>query len=128
MYLVENRTDEARAVLENALGEIEQQGERTKEAELYRLMGELVLQSDNPSADLQAKEAETYFRKALDVAQRQKAKSLELPAATSLARLWKQQGKSTEAHELLSEIYDWFTEGFDTRDLQEAKVLLEELG
>ena len=103
-------------------------GERTKEAELYRLMGELVLQSDNPSADLQAKEAETYFRKALDVAQRQKAKSLELPAATSLARLWKQQGKSTEAHELLSEIYDWFTEGFDTRDLQEAKVPLEELG
>ena len=54
------------------------------------MMGELVLQSDNPSADLQAKEAETYFRKALDVAQRQKAKSLELPAATSLARLWKQ--------------------------------------
>ena len=61
------------------------------------------------------------------IARRQQAKSLELRAATSLARLWQQQGKKDEAHKLLSDVYGWFTEGFDTKDLQEAKVLLEEL-
>jgi adenylate cyclase len=65
--------------------------------------------------------------KAIEVAQKQQAKSLELRAATSLARLWQQQGKKAEARQLLSEIYGWFTEGFDTKDLQEAKALLEEL-
>ena len=72
-------------------------------------------------------EAEVCFLKATNIAQTQQAKSLELRAATSLARLWLQQGKRTEAHKLLSEVYNWFTEGFDTKDLQEAKALLEAL-
>jgi predicted ATPase len=73
-------------------------------------------------------EAETWFRRALDVARRQEAKALELRAAVSLSRLWQQQGKRAEAYELLAPIYGWFTEGFDTADLQEARALLEELG
>jgi predicted ATPase len=72
-------------------------------------------------------EAETCFLKALAVARRQQAKSWELRASTSLARLWQQQGKRAEAYQLLSDIYNWFTEGFDTKDLQEAKALIEEL-
>ena len=72
-------------------------------------------------------EAEAYFLKAIEIAQRQQAKSLELRASTSLARLWQQQGKNAEAHTMLAEIYGWFTEGFDTKDLQEAKALLDEL-
>jgi predicted ATPase len=72
-------------------------------------------------------EAEACFLKALEVARHQEAKLWELRASTSLARLWQQQGKWKEAHQLLSEIYNWFTEGFDTKDLQEAKALLEEL-
>jgi predicted ATPase len=72
-------------------------------------------------------EAEACFLKAIEIAQQQGAKSLELRATMSLARLWQQQGKRTEAHKLLSEIYNWFTEGFDTKDLREAKGLLEEL-
>jgi predicted ATPase len=76
-----------------------------------------------PQAD-----AETWLQQALDVARRQQAKSLELRAAMSLARLWQRQGKRAEAYELLAPVYNWFTEGFNTVDLQEAKVLLEELG
>jgi predicted ATPase len=72
-------------------------------------------------------EAEACFHKAIDIARRQSAKSLELRAVMSLSRLWQQQGKKAEAREMLAEIYGWFTEGFDTKDLQEAKVLLEEL-
>ncbi|HEV8713013.1 MAG TPA: hypothetical protein VGX03_09315, partial [Candidatus Binatia bacterium] len=72
-------------------------------------------------------EAEAYFHKAIKIARQQQAKSLELRATVSLARLWQQQGKQKEAHEVLAEIYGWFTEGFDTKDLQEAKALLEEL-
>jgi len=74
-----------------------------------------------------AEEAEGYFLKAIEIAQHQQAKSLELRAVMSLARLWQQQGKQKEARQILTEIYSWFTEGFDTKDLQEAKVLLEEL-
>ena len=97
--------------------------ERYYEAELYRLKGELLLQqpSDNQP------EAETCFHHAIHIAQSQQTKSLELRAATSLARLWQQQGKRREAYELLAPVYGWFTEGFDTADLQDAKVLLEEL-
>jgi len=91
--------------------------------ELYRLKGELLLQQ---SSDNQA-EAEHCFHHALDLARNQQAKSWELRAATSLARLWQQQGKRQEAHDLLAPVYGWFTEGFDTADLQEAKALLEEL-
>jgi predicted ATPase len=82
----------------------------------------LLRQTEPPQA-----EAETWLQRALDVARRQQAKSLELRAATSLARLWQQQGKRSEARELLAPVYGWFTEGFDTADLQEAKALLEEL-
>jgi predicted ATPase len=74
------------------------------------------------------KEAERCFHSAIDIARRQQAKSLELRAATSLARLWRQQGKPKEAHAMLADIYKWFTEGFDTADLKNAKALLDELG
>jgi predicted ATPase len=107
-----------------ALVIMDQTGERFYEAELYRLTGELLLQEGNGS---KAGEAEASFVQALDVAHRQEAKSLELRAAMSLGRLWHQQGKRTEAYDLLAPIYGWFTEGFDTADLQEAKVLLEVL-
>jgi len=72
-------------------------------------------------------QAEACFLKAIDIARRQQAKSLELRAVMSLSQLWQQQGKKREDHELLAEIYGWFTEGFDTKDLQEARALLEEL-
>jgi predicted ATPase len=74
-----------------------------------------------------AQEAEGYFLKALDISRKQQAKSLELRATVSIARLWQSQGKQHEAHQMLSEIYNWFTEGFDTKDLQEAKALLDSL-
>ena len=80
----------------------------------------------SPAPSTQA-EAEGYFLKVIEIAQKQQAKSLELRAVMSLARLWQRQGKRTEAHQLLSEVYNWFTEGFDTKDLQEAKGLLDEL-
>jgi predicted ATPase len=93
------------------------------EVELYRVKGELRLRQRIPDTP----EAETCFRQALDIARSQQAKLLELRAAMSLARLWQRHGKQTEAHELLAPIYGWFTEGFDTKDLQEAKALLEAL-
>jgi predicted ATPase len=103
---------------------VEQHEERYWEAEVSRLRGVLLLrQSVTPQ-----EEAETWLRRALDVARRQEAKSLELRAAMSLARLWQQQGKRAAARDLLAPIYGWFTEGFDTADLQEAKALLEALG
>jgi adenylate cyclase len=74
-----------------------------------------------------SEEAETCFLKAIDIARQQQARSLELRATASLARLWQQQGKKKEAHTLLSEVYGWFTEGFDTPDLKEAAALLQEL-
>ncbi|HEV8718494.1 MAG TPA: adenylate/guanylate cyclase domain-containing protein [Candidatus Binatia bacterium] len=103
-------------------------GARFYEAELYRLKGELTLQS-KPSQGESAveKDAEECFWDAVEIARRQQAKSLELRATMSLARLWQQQGKKAEARQMLADIYGWFTEGFDTKDLQEAKALLEEL-
>ena len=102
---------------------VEQHEERFWEAEVCRLRGVLLLrQTRTPQA-----EAETWLQRALDVARSQEAKSLELRAAMSLARLWQQQGKQGEARELLAPIYGWFTEGFDTADLQEARALLGEL-
>jgi predicted ATPase len=95
---------------------------------LYRLKGELTLQAkvQGPESKVE-EEAEECFHKAIEVARRQEAKSWELRASTSLARLWQQQGKKDEAQQLLAEIYGWFTEGFETKDLQEAKRLIEEL-
>jgi predicted ATPase len=103
---------------------VEQHEERWWEAEICRLRGVLLLRQTGTS---QA-EAEAWLQRALDVARRQEAKSLELRAAMSLARLRQRQGKRAEAYELLAPIYGWFTEGFDTADLQEAKALLEDLG
>jgi predicted ATPase len=101
---------------------------RNYEAEMYRLKGELTLQSKVPHPKSHVeKEAEEYLWQAIEIARRQQAKSLELRAVTSLSWLWQQQGRRAEARQLLVEIYNWFTEGFDTKDLQEAKALLEEL-
>jgi predicted ATPase len=105
--------------LAEALTVVNKTGGRWYEAELHRLKGEL---SPNPQA-----EAEVSFRRALEIARHQQAKSLELRVATSLARLWQEQGKKAKAWRLLSKIYGWFTEGFDRKDLQEAKALLERL-
>jgi predicted ATPase len=102
---------------------VEHHEERYWEAEVARLRGMLLLRQPMP----QQEEAETWLRQALEVARRQEAKSLELRAAMSLCRLWQHQCKRDEARELLAPIYGWFTEGFDTADLQEAKALLEEL-
>jgi class 3 adenylate cyclase/predicted ATPase len=110
--------------LSEALALVEKTGERYYEAELHRLKGELLLQQAAPDVS----HAETCFQQALDIARRQQAKALELRAAMSLGRLWQQQGKQQEAQALLAGVYHWFTEGFDTADLQEAKALLEALG
>jgi predicted ATPase len=83
--------------------------------------------TDSPFRRFSVSSPEECFQKAIEIAQKQQAKSLELRATVSLARLWQQHGKTTEAHEVLAEIYGWFTEGFDTADLQEAKALIEEL-
>jgi predicted ATPase len=101
----------------------EETSERLYDAELHRLKGELFLED----ASLDIPQAETCLHHALDVARRQQARSWELRAATSLARLWQQQDKRQEAHDLLAPVYGWFTEGFDTTDLQDAKALLDAL-
>jgi predicted ATPase len=113
------------SVIAEALTLMDKIGERTQEAELYRLQGEFLLAQ--AGARQQVQEAEACFHQALDVARRQQAKSWELRTAISLSRLWQQQGKRAEARELLASIYSWFTEGFDTPDLQEARALLDEL-
>jgi predicted ATPase len=121
-----------------ALAVVNKTGERVEEAELYRLKGELSLQSGvhSPQSEILNTqhltpttqiEAEACFQKAIAVARQQSAKSLELRAVMSLSRLWQRQGKKDEARQLLVEIYDWFTEGFDTKDLQEARALLDKL-
>jgi predicted ATPase len=137
------RIEEGLGLLAEAHGKVQGDGERF-EAELYRLKGELTLQEENQKAkgkgqkskiktepralmsDAQG-EAEVCFLKAIDIAQKQHAKSLELRASVSLARLWQTQGKQHEARTLLADVYNWFTEGFDTKGLQEARALLEEL-
>jgi predicted ATPase len=102
---------------------IEATGQRSHEAEILRIAGEIALLEPKPDAA----KAEMYFSHALDVARKQQAKSWELRAAMSMARLWRSQGKRQQARELLAPVYGWFTEGFDTLDLKEAKALLEEL-
>jgi predicted ATPase len=115
--------EEGLMVLTKALAWVDQHGERLHEAELYRLKGTLLL----AHAPANPREAEACLQQALAVARRQQAKSLELRATLSLARLWQQQGHQEEARTLLAPLYGWFTEGFDTADLQEAKTLLEAL-
>ncbi len=120
----QGNTDEALTALEAAVVHFERTGDALWEPEVHRLIGDLLLRR-NPSAP---DRAEASYRLAIERARSQEAKSWELRAATSLARLWRDQGKPAEARALLAPIYGWFTEGFDTLDLKEAKALLEELG
>ena len=156
-YSKTDQGESALQALTDAVTAIERTGEGTFEPELYRLQGELALQqsrtslgqvsdksqvsrkqsrtsrgkvktSQYKSEDTDHRsEAEACFLKAINIARRQQAKSLELRITLSLARLWQQQGRQHAAHSMLSEVYSWFSEGFDTPDLQEAKILLEEL-
>jgi predicted ATPase len=137
------QTQAGLTTLAEALEITEKNGERLSGAEVYRLKGELTLQQESQKSKSKSQkskvpkpksqilepqsEAEACFHKAIAIARHQQAKSLELRATTSFARLWQQQGKQAEAHQMLAEIYGWFTEGFDTKDLQEAKALLEAL-
>jgi predicted ATPase len=114
--------DEAWRCIDDAIEKIERSKEKWCQAEVYRIAGEIALKSLAPDPE----KAETYFERALAVARQQQAKSWELRAAMSLARLWRDQGKRDEARDLLAPIYGWFTEGFDTLDLKEARVLLED--
>jgi predicted ATPase len=124
--------------IEHGMSLIKKNDEHAWEAELYRAKGELTIQQDNQKAKRETDprfltpdpqgEAEAYFLKAVDISRQQQARSLELRAVMSLSRLWLRQGKRDEARNLLQEIYDWFTEGFDTKDLQEAAALLTALG
>jgi predicted ATPase len=118
------QVEEGLRLLAEALTAFEVSGRGDMLTEAYRLKGEFLLRQSVPDTA----QAEACFQQALTIARRQQAKSWELRSSTSLARLWQQQGKRAEAHELLAPIYGWFTEGFDTADLQEAKGLLEELG
>ena len=113
--------DEARPLIDEAIAALETTKERLWEAEVHRLAGEIA------RFERDAGKAEDSFRRALVVAKRQQAKSWELRAATSLARLWRDVGRRAEAHDLLAPVYGWFTEGFDTLDLKQAKALLGEL-
>jgi predicted ATPase len=111
-------------VIDEALARVEATDERWWEAEIYRLRGELLLSL----AEENALDAEACFERAIAIARSQTAKSLELRATTSLARLWQRNDRTAAASALLAPIYGWFTEGFDTADLKEAKALLDELG
>jgi predicted ATPase len=123
VYAHLSHTEDGLQALAGAHTLVEQQEERFWEAEVSRLQGVLLLRQTMT----QQEEAETWLQRAVDVARRQEAKALELRAAMSLSHLWQQQGKCREAYELLAPIYNWFTEGFDTADLQEAKALLKAL-
>jgi predicted ATPase len=123
-YAELGQLDDAWRRIGEAMTAMETTKEKWCEAEVYRTAGEIALKSPEPDAA----KAETYFERALTVARCQQAKSWELRAAMSMARLWRDQGKRQQAHDLLAPVYGWFTEGFDTRDLKEAKALLEELG
>jgi predicted ATPase len=124
-----NQPEEGLDALTEALTIVERTGERFWEAELHRVYGELSLRVTAPATRGSAvlASAEESFRKAIEIARQQQAKSLELRAAMSLSRLWRNQGRKDEARQVLAEIYSWFTEGFDTADLRDAKALLEEL-
>ena len=116
--------EEGLSLLREALATIESKGEHNAEAEAYRLQGMLLLAQDGSH---NAQVAEASFHRALTIAREQQAKSWELRVASSLAHLWQSQGKRQDARELLEPVYGWFTEGFDTADLIDAKTLLDEL-
>ena len=118
---IAGQIEEALTLLDDALQIVERTGERWFAAELNRHKGQLLLRQGHSEA------AEELYRKALSIAEEQEAKLWELRAAVSLARLWGEQGRRVEARDLLAPVYGWFTEGFDTADLKEAKALLDEL-
>jgi predicted ATPase len=122
-YGKEGQSEEGLRVISEELVRVHKTGERFYEVELHRIKGELLAGQAVPDEE----QAETCFQKAIEIARSQSAKSLELRAAMSLGRLWQRWGRREEARKLLSEIYGWFTEGFDTADLKAAKALLEEL-
>jgi adenylate cyclase len=123
IYIRSGETDRALRALESALQLVERTDERMWESGVYNLLGNALLAQDSPNTQ----RVEANFRKSIEIARNQGAKSLELSAATSLARLWQSQGKRQEARNLLEPVYNWFTEGFDTPDLVKARELLEEL-
>jgi predicted ATPase len=124
-YATVGQPEAGLAALDEALAQMGATGERFYEAEVYRCRGHRVQQAAGDMQNVAA--VESCFRQALALARRQQTKSLELRAAMSLARLWQRQGKRADARQLLEEVYGWFTEGFDTADLQEARALLGRL-
>jgi class 3 adenylate cyclase/predicted ATPase len=122
-YAELGQPDDARRCIDDAIEKVERSKEKWCEAEVNRVAGEVALKSPAPDTE----KAEKYFDRALAVARQQQTKSWELRAAMSMARLWRDQGKPQQARELLAPVYGWFTEGFDTLDLKEAKALLDEL-
>jgi predicted ATPase len=122
-YAELGQIDDAWRSIDDAIEKVERSKERWCEAEVHRTAGEIALKSLAPDPE----KAEAYFNRALAVARAQQAKSWELGAAMSMGRLWRDQGKRNAARGLLAPVYGWFTEGFDTRDLKEAKALLDEL-
>ena len=122
-YAELGQPDDARRCVDDAIALIEREKRKSSEPELHRIAGEIALKSLPPDSE----KAEEHFERALNVARQLQMKSYELRAAMSMARLWRDQGKVQQARELLAPVYGWFTEGFDTRDLKEAKALLEEL-
>ncbi len=115
--------DDAWRSIAEAITAVETTKEKWCEAEINRIAGEIAVMSPQPDEG----KAEAYFERAIAIAHKQQAKSWELRAAMSMARLWRDQGKRQQAHDLLAPVYGWFTEGFDTLDLKEAKALLDEL-
>jgi predicted ATPase len=115
--------DDAWRCIDEATAVVDTTKQKLWEAEVNRLAGEIALMS----SEQDVAKAQAYFERALAISRQQQAKSWELRAATSLARLWRDQGKAQQARELLAPVYGWFTEGFDTLDLKEAKALLEKL-
>ena len=122
-YAQVGRFDDAWRSISEAVTAVETTQERWSEAEVHRVGGEIALKSSTPDVE----KAAAYFERALAVARQQQTKSWELRAAMSMARVWRDQGKRKEACDLLAPVYGWFTEGFDTRDLKEAKALLDVL-
>jgi predicted ATPase len=122
-YAELGQLDDAWHCIDDAIEKVERSKEKWCEAEVHRIAEDIALKSLAPDPE----KAEAYFDRALAVARQQQAKSWELRAAMSMAQLWRDQGKRDEARELLAPVYGWFTEGFDTLDLKEAKALLDEL-
>ena len=119
----DGQCDDACRCIDEATTVVETTKERWFEAEINRIAGEIALKPPEPDVA----RAQAHFERALEIARTQQARSWELRAAMSLARLWRGQGRRADAHDLLAPVYGWFTEGFDTLDLKEAKALLDEL-